>query len=156
MATVKYKIHEVAKDFGKQSKAILELIAPYAEEEKKYTSALDDKELSIIFELMTQQNAVASLEDYFATASEPKEEAAPAEQAEEAPKAEEKAEEKPAAKPAQPEVAKKPAEKPAEKPARPAAPQGGKKPAPPQGGAQQPQKKQKGYPALFAITRKGR
>ena len=150
MATVKYKIHEVAKDFGKQSKAILELLAPYAEEEKKYTSALDDKELSIIFELMTQQNAVASLEEYFATASEPKE-AAPEEKAEEAPKAEEKAEEKTEAKPAQPEAAKKPAEK----PARPAAPQGAKKPAPQQGGAQQPQKKQKDRTGPLQARTKG-
>ena len=152
MATVKYKIHEVAKDFGKQSKAILELLAPYAEEEKKYTSALDDKELSIIFELMTQQNAVASFEEYFATAAEPKEET-PEEKPAETPKEEEtaqaKPEEKAESKSAQPAAA---AKKAPEKAAQPPGADGRK---PVQQGAQPPQKKQKDRTGPLQARTKG-
>ena len=146
MATVKYKIHEVAKDFGKQSKAILELIAPYADGEKKYTSALDDKELSIIFEILTQQNAVESFDEYFATASEIKE-AAPEEKPAEEPQPEEKAE----VKPEQPAAA---AKKQPEKPAQPAKADA-KKPAAHPGGAQQPQKKQKDRTGPLQARTKG-
>ncbi len=148
MATVKYKIHEVAKDFGKQSKAILELIAPYSDGEKKYTSALDDKELSIIFEILTQQNAVESFDEYFATAAEVKE-PAPEEKPEQASEPEEKAQ----AKPEQPE---KTAKKQPEKTAQPAKADG-KKPAAQQGGAQrqQPQKKQKDRTGPLQARTKG-
>ncbi len=150
MATVKYKIHEVAKDFGKQSKAILELLAPYSEEEKKYTSALDDKELSIIFEIMTQQNAVASFEEYFATAAEPKEEA-PEDKPAEAPQAEEKAEAKPEAKPGAKPAPQGAA---AKKPAQPARTDG-RKPAQQGAAAQQPQKKQKDRTGPLQARTKG-
>ncbi|HBL41016.1 MAG TPA: translation initiation factor IF-2, partial [Ruminococcaceae bacterium] len=147
MATAKVRIHEVAKDFGKQSKAIVELLAPYSDEEKKYTSALDDKELSIIFETLTQQSAVASFEEYFATASEPKEEA-PAEKVEEAPKAEEKTETK--GKPAETPTKKAPAK------ATQTTKADEKKPAGAQGGnGAQPQKKQKDRSGPLQARTKG-
>ena len=119
MAAIKYRIHEVGKDFGKSSKVVLELLAKYFDDTKNHMTALEDKELDIIFETFTQESAVASFDEYFATASQPKaEEKKPEKKQEAAPKAE--AEKKPekAAAPAQkkgegkPQQDKKPAQQP--------------------------------------------
>ncbi len=139
----RYKVHEVAKDFGTNSKKILEILAKYSETERKHTTVLEEAELDFLFESMTQANEVDSFDAYFAAAAaEPEEkEAAPAEQKEaakpEAPKAE------PAKK-----SAEKPAPKAAEKPQQPAAktaPKAAEKPQQPAAAAkpQPPKKKEK-------------
>ena len=99
MAAIKYRIHEVGKDFGKSSKVVLELLAKYFDDTKNHMTALEDRELDIIFETFTQETAVSSFDEYFATASQPKaEEKKPEKKQEAAPKAEaEKKPEKPAA-----------------------------------------------------------
>ena len=117
MAAIKYRIHEVGKDFGKPSKTVLELLTKYFDDTKNHMTALTDKELDIIFETFTQQSAVKSFDEYFATAAEskpePKKEAPKAE----APaKAEEKKPEQKKAEGKKPE-AKKPESKPAAAPA---------------------------------------
>ncbi len=119
MAAIKYRIHEVGKDFGKSSKVVLELLAKYFDDTKNHMTALEDRELDIIFETFTQESAVSSFDEYFATASQPKaEEKKPEKKQEAAPKAEaEKKPEKTAA-PAQkrnegkPQQDKKPAQQP--------------------------------------------
>ncbi len=129
---IKYRVHEVAKDFDQPSKDIVSLLAKYFGETKKAQTALTDDELNVIFEYYTQNHQVESFDRYFAMANEkpePKPEPKPAKKAAE--KAAEKPAEKPAAK-AEPAkepakaaakpAAKKPAEKAAEK-AAPAAPQ---------------------------------
>ncbi len=67
MPAVKYRIHEVAKDFGKQSKVVLDMLAEYFDDQKNHMTALEDRELDIVFETLSQQNMVDSFDDYFAT-----------------------------------------------------------------------------------------
>ncbi|MBQ7653804.1 MAG: translation initiation factor IF-2 [Clostridia bacterium] len=65
---IKYKLSDVAKDFNRQNKDIIELLAKHIDgPKKKATNALEDKELDIVFEVMTQENSVESFESYFAT-----------------------------------------------------------------------------------------
>ena len=64
----KYRVHEVAKDFGKQTKEITRILTDYATAPKNHMQVLDDRELSIIFEYLTQHNQVADLQSVFANA----------------------------------------------------------------------------------------
>ncbi len=90
----KYKVSELAKDFGKQGKDIIELLAKYFDEPKKTQTVLDSKELDLIFDVLTQENQVENFNEYFAM-QKPVEKA-PAKKAE--PKKDDKAEKKPAPK----------------------------------------------------------
>ncbi|MBQ7596573.1 MAG: translation initiation factor IF-2 N-terminal domain-containing protein, partial [Clostridia bacterium] len=115
----KYRVHEVAKDFGYQSKVVVDLLAKYFDEPKKHMTALEEEELDIIFETFTKENEVESFDAYFAMAEErPKKEK---KAQEEKPQEEEKTEpekadaEKPAAAKAKTSAGEK--KKPAEKPA---------------------------------------
>ncbi len=76
MSFEKYRVHEVAKDFGKQTKDITQILSTYATTPKNHMQVLEDKELSIIFEYLTQHNQVESLETVFANAPTPKPKAA--------------------------------------------------------------------------------
>ena len=122
----KYKINEVAKDFGKAAKDITDLLSRFFDEPKKTQAALENKELDIIFDVLTQENQVESFDAFFAMQKPAEKKAAekkPAEKKEEKAKpAPKKAEEKkPEAKsnekqaPAKPAKEAKPAEKKAEK-----------------------------------------
>ena len=64
--TNKYKVNEVAKDFARNTKDITELLSRFFEEPKKSQSALDGKELDVIFDVLTQENSVESFDAYFA------------------------------------------------------------------------------------------
>ena len=71
----KYRVHEVAKDFGMTSKAITEILTKYATTPKNHMQVLEDGELSVIFEYLTQHNQCATMEDLFRVpekAAEPK------------------------------------------------------------------------------------
>ncbi|MEG0978877.1 MAG: translation initiation factor IF-2 [Oscillospiraceae bacterium] len=72
---IKYRVHEVAKDFDKPSKDIIDLLAKYFDDQKKHMTVLEDNELNIIFEHYTQNNQVESFDEYFA--AQPKEKAQP-------------------------------------------------------------------------------
>ena len=87
MSMVKYRVHEVAKDFGVGSKLISQILTDYIAPPKNHMQVLETSELDVIFEYMTQHNQVASLEEVFRVTAPAK----PAEKAEEP---------KPAAKPA--------------------------------------------------------
>ena len=77
----KYRVHEVAKDFGKNSKEITDILTKYATAPKNHMQPLEDKELSLIFECLTQNNQVDSIESIYADVyREPK--VAPAKQTE--------------------------------------------------------------------------
>ena len=83
----KYRIHEVAKDFGLQSKLITEIMTEYVAAPKNHMQVLETPELDVIFEYLTQHNQVASVEELFAvpkTAPKPerKQEAAGGEKSE--------------------------------------------------------------------------
>ncbi len=109
MSNIKYKVNELAKDLGLQTKDIVEVLTKYFDTPKKSGQNLEEEELNLVFEYLTQNNQISGIEVIFA-------EAAAAEQAKEQPKAEEpksaepKAETKPntsAAKPQQPQNAPK-------------------------------------------------
>ena len=66
MSLIKYRVHEVAKDFGVNSKVIAEILTKYATKPATHQKVLEDDELSIIFDYMTQHNQVDSIESIFA------------------------------------------------------------------------------------------
>ena len=75
----KYRVHEVAKDFGVSTKEITEILAKYAETPKNHMQVLEDRELSLIFEYLTQHNPVSNIAVIFAEGAKPAEKkAAPA------------------------------------------------------------------------------
>lgn len=86
--TKKYKVHELAKDLGIQSKFIIENLSKNFEGEKKSQTSLEDRELDYVFDLVTREHSVDSFDDYFNAVSEPEEK--PAEKKAEAPKKTEK------------------------------------------------------------------
>ena len=58
----KYRIHEVARDFGTTSKVIGQILTDYIAAPKNHMQVLETGELDIIFEYLTQRNQVKSLE----------------------------------------------------------------------------------------------
>ncbi|MDO4811650.1 MAG: translation initiation factor IF-2 [Eubacteriales bacterium] len=62
----KYRIHEVAKDFGIPTKQVMEILTQYAETPKNHMQVLEDRELSLIFEYLTQHNQVSGIQVIFA------------------------------------------------------------------------------------------
>ena len=89
----KYRVHEVAKDFGLNSKKILGILDTHMPAERTHMAALEDRELDLIFETVTQENSVASFDAYFAAGESKKaEEAAPKKEEAKAPAKEEKKE----------------------------------------------------------------
>ena len=122
---IKYRVHEVAKDFEQNTKDIVALLGQFYEEPKKSMTALEEDELNTLFEYITQNNQVENFDAYFAMQNEK-----PAPKKEEPKKEPPKAEEK---KPEQKKAAEKPAAKPAEKTAKKGEKPAGKK-------AEQPQK----------------
>ncbi|MBQ7817282.1 MAG: translation initiation factor IF-2 N-terminal domain-containing protein, partial [Oscillospiraceae bacterium] len=105
MSLVKYRLKEVAADFEVAPKVIVEIISKYFEKPKSNTQVLTEDELNLVFEYMTVNNQIQSLEQVFAVQPKPKaepvKEEPKAEPAKEAPKADAKKPEqaKPAAKP---------------------------------------------------------
>ena len=129
MGIEKYRVHEVAKDFGLPTKTITEILTKYAQAPKNHMQVLTDHELSLIFDYLTQHNQVSSIQVIFADTFKEKE------------KEKQPAAEKPAAgAPAQNQGGNQ-GSKPAAKPAAPAQNSGKPQAAPaPQAGqpAQQP------------------
>ncbi len=107
---VKYRVREVAKDLNIPNKEVIDTLAKYFPEPKKYMTALTEDELDVVFETFTLQRNMDDLSAYFAQ----REESAPVEAVEEA-------EEVPVA-PESPVTAKKAADK-KQPEARPAAQQ---------------------------------
>ena len=106
---IKYRVHEVAKDFERTSKQISEILGEFGMAPKNNQKVLEERELDIIFAALTQRNQVEDLGA--AVAATRKEEPAPA------------AEEKPAKAPAAAApAAHAPAAAPAPAAAAPAAP----------------------------------
>ena len=108
----KYKITDVAKDFGVPNKKIIDTLAAVTGETKKSGGTVNEQELNCLVEQLTRETAENSLDAYFASKNEQPAEKKPV-------KAEKPAEKKPAAE-------KKPepkAAEPAQKPAQPAQPE---------------------------------
>ncbi len=76
MSFVKYRLKEVAADFGVTPKEISEIISKFYEKPKSNTQVLNDNELNAVFDYMTQKNQISSMEQIFAVkATAPKAEA---------------------------------------------------------------------------------
>ena len=88
---IKYRVSDVAKDFGVTGKVIIELLAKFSDTPKKSATALVEDELDIVFEYFTQQHNMDNLDAYFAEAEERRTaKVAEVKKAEEAKRAEEK------------------------------------------------------------------
>ena len=111
---VKYRVREVAKDFGVKTQAISEILTKYSSTPKSPMQVLEERELDCIFEYLTQHHQMESIAEVFADT--PKAEPAPAATQEAA--AAPAGEEKPQDQPHQPQ-AQKPAAKQADKPFKP-------------------------------------
>ena len=118
MSMIKYRVHEVAKDFGVGSKVISQILTDYIAPPKNHMQVLETPELDVIFEYMTQHNQVASLEEVFKVT--PKEEPAPKKEEEAKPAA--PADGKAAAAPAKGDAKAKPQGAKAPQPAQPQQP----------------------------------
>ena len=111
MSMMKYRVHEVAKDFNSTSKEISQILTDYASTPKNHMQVLENDELDVIFEYLTQHNQVASLADIFNVA--PKQETkAPAPAAKQPQKQDAKSKEAPAPAPAPAAAPKKKENKP--------------------------------------------
>ncbi|MBQ2253823.1 MAG: translation initiation factor IF-2 N-terminal domain-containing protein, partial [Clostridia bacterium] len=62
----KYKVGELAKDFGLKNKDVIDLFAKHGLAGKTHTSPLEDSEVSIFLESLTQQNQI-DITAYFKT-----------------------------------------------------------------------------------------
>ena len=88
MSLVKYRVKEVAADFGVAAKEIMEIISKYYEKPKSNSQVLTEDELNALFDHITLNNQISDLSVVFAVQPAPKAE-------------EKKAEEKPAPKEAE-------------------------------------------------------
>ena len=66
MSLAKYNARDLAKDFGMQAKAIAGILNEYTGETPSPTKILTDRELTIVFEALTQRNQVESIESIYA------------------------------------------------------------------------------------------
>lgn len=110
----KYKIADVAKDFGITTKRAIDTVAALTGEARKPGGTFEEAEVNGLLEALTRETAVDSLEEYLASGKKPA-------QKPEAPKPEAKkaAEKKPAPKAEPPkEETRAPEKKPAPKPER--------------------------------------
>ena len=114
----KYRVKEVAADFSRPNKEITEILTKYSEKPKSPTQVLTDEELNIVFDYLTQNNQISSLEVVFAVQPKPVE--PKPEPVKEAPKAEAPKAEQKSAQQAKPQAA---APKQEQKPAKPAEPE---------------------------------
>ncbi len=70
---VKYRIKEVAADLGVTTKEISAIVEQYFEKPKSTAQILEENQLNLIFDLMTQRNQIPSVEVVFAAAFAAKE-----------------------------------------------------------------------------------
>ena len=123
MSFVKYRVKEVAADFGVAPKEIAEIVGKFYDRPKSNTQVLTDAELNVVFDYMTQKNQIKSLDQVFAVKQS---------------KPEPKAEPKPEPKPEAPKAPAAQQSRPQQAGGRPQQPQAGARPQP-----QQPPKQEK-------------
>ena len=142
MVDFKYKVTDIAKDFGISTKKVIETFAELTGETRKTGATFEENEVNALLEALTRENAVKDLGEYLASGKEPQpvkqetkkpeakpkakkeepkpEAAKPQPKQPEAPKAEPKAEQAKPAQNAQPKAAQpKPAQNAQPKAAQP-------------------------------------
>ena len=66
---IKFKVSDVAKDFGKNNKDIINILSEYCDgPARKANTVLEENELNILFDKLTADNSVESLDNYFNSA----------------------------------------------------------------------------------------
>ena len=65
MSFIKYRVKEVAADFGMSPKEISEVIGKYYEKPKSYSQVLTADELNAVFDYVTKHNQISGLEVVF-------------------------------------------------------------------------------------------
>ena len=63
---VKYKIREVAKDFDMPTKSVMNMVTEHFEAPKSSAQVLSDDQLNLVFDLITKENQIDSVEEVFA------------------------------------------------------------------------------------------
>ncbi|MDD6320400.1 MAG: translation initiation factor IF-2 [Oscillospiraceae bacterium] len=97
MVDFKYKIADVAKDFGMSTKKMVDTFAELTGETRKTGGVFDEKEVNALLEALTSKNAVENLDEYLASGKaqpEPKPEPKKPQPKAEAPKNQPKAQPK--------------------------------------------------------------
>ncbi|MBP3412806.1 MAG: translation initiation factor IF-2 [Oscillospiraceae bacterium] len=118
MSLIKLRVKEVAADFGMQPKEIAEIVGKYFDKPRSNAQVLSDEQLNALFDHITQQHQVESLQEALAASAPAKAAEKPVEKSAEktgeksAPKKDEKHADKPGEKPTK-------EGKPAEAPAKP-------------------------------------
>ena len=128
MSFVKYRVKEVAADFGVAPKEIAEIVGKFYDRPKSNTQVLTDAELNVVFDYMTQKNQIKSLDQVFAVKqskpepkAEPKAEAKP--EAPKAPAAQQGRPQQPGGRPQQPQAGARPQPQQPPKPEKPKEPE---------------------------------
>ena len=73
--TNKYKISDLAKDFGLKSKDLIAIITELTGSEKKSGATLNEEETALVFNSLTVKNSVKKFDEYFAMGNERREKA---------------------------------------------------------------------------------
>ena len=108
LSFIKYRIGEMAKDFGVPTKTITALVGEFFEKPKSGQQVLTEAQLNVLFDVLTQRHQVSSLEETLAAQRAAKAEEKPQEKKPEEPKPAAKAEAKPQAQQSQQPKAQQP------------------------------------------------
>ena len=108
LSFIKYRIGEMAKDFGVPTKTITALVGEFFEKPKSGQQVLTEAQLNVLFDVLTQRHQVSSLEETLAAQRTAKAEEKPQEKKPEEPKPAAKAEAKPQAQQSQQPKAQQP------------------------------------------------
>ena len=108
LSFIKYRIGEMAKDFGVPTKTITALVGEFFEKPKSGQQVLTEAQLNVLFDVLTQRHQVNSLEETLAAQRTAKAEEKPQEKKPEEPKPAAKAEAKPQAQQSQQPKAQQP------------------------------------------------
>ena len=63
---IKYKVSEVAKDFGLETKSVLAILKEHLKFTKTGVAALNEEQLNLVFDVLTQQTELENFDNYFA------------------------------------------------------------------------------------------
>ena len=64
MSFIKYRVREVAADFGMTPKEVSEVAGKYFDKPKSNSQVLTDEQLNVIFDHITQNRQIDSLEQF--------------------------------------------------------------------------------------------
>ena len=110
MVDFKYKVTDIAKDFGISTKRVIETFAELTGETRKTGATFEENEVNALMEALTRETAVKDLGEYLASGKEPQPVKQETKKPEAKPQAKKEAPKPEAAKP-QPKQPKQPRER---------------------------------------------